>query len=945
MTARTERILQALLLAASVAGLVLPLGLRESHAQTAPSAAPASAPASAAAAGVALAASAPASAAASTSANASASITAGATAASAASAPAVARAASSPSAASGAVVQVQPVRPPASQATVRLPPRLICENSASDPDRCDPLTLERNPVTLPAATVGKAYRRAVRAEGGLPPYRFDLAQGKLPAGLVLSPQGEISGTASAIGPSQFRVRVVDDLGDVASQAYSLRVVGDSPRPAKPASAPASQPVLPLTQIDVSQPAPTAHAQPTARVYQLEAAQLDALKERIKGGEAPPETTIVVDGSAPPEAAPEPAAAASAPTPPAPADLVWSDAQHTQLEALLKPVMAVEYPTRALFEAAVDAQVCAQAWQLIVNEAQRLKQLPPKQQDFDKICTAAPAPRTTKAAPRAASTATRAAADASATASGPAAAPASPPASSPSTAPAAAPSPVTPTATTTAPAAPSTASAAAPAGQPVSWRDLPAWLMPLGLRSWLADAAVRERPLSTTKTPTWTPAAGCQCNPPRTKEPLYAVYPSWLAADPPKQTVDFSLINRLSYLALPLGNEQALNPTQWTEAQTAFIRTARTFETRVDFGVYRSDWRFLATEPTSQRDAEIERLTVDNTRMTREMLDTPLPGLVSRAKSWLPGFGEVQRLGDGVTVFFDQAPDPQKEPQLAARFTDFYPRYVQGLTQAMLQNPDRVYAINLVMTDKQMFDEQGPFTPAKLFALLKAVENPKVVEGRIVETSSDYVRGNNIELRFLVLLSEPTTRTAERLRALIGGTPSLNESDRRIVLRSTVPLLLLPQDSMQNYLDDLVYVQDNFGGIGFWPTPVTEPQFNAQQALALRTTFGPDQSNRVSQAVCGVVCPNRWLVRLAFELLVLAGLVCWAVLQWRCDLRERYGRYAALVAVPPVIVGAALAQCDPALEWMRSSGITLIALIALPLVGAIWVLLKRREDKP
>jgi hypothetical protein len=98
-------------------------------------------------------------------------------------------------------------------------------------------------------------------------------------------------------------------------------------------------------------------------------------------------------------------------------------------------------------------------------------------------------------------------------------------------------------------------------------------------------------------------------------------------------------------------------------------------------------------------------------------------------------------------------------------------------------------------------------------------------------------------------------------------------------------------------------------------------------------------------LCSVVCPNRWLFRLAFELLVLAGLVCWALLQWRCEWRERYGRYALLAGVPPVIVGAVLVHCDPALESLRKSNASLLALLLIPLVAAAWVLLKRREDKP
>ena len=818
-----------------------------------------------------------------------------------ASAPGSSTAAASTPAASAAALAL----PAAANGTATpLPPRPACIANAADPDRCGPLTLERDPVSLPNAGLGRPYARVLRAEGGLAPYTFDLVQGSLPNGLVLDVHGRIAGTPLQAGVSRLRVRVTDGASGVASQTFSLRVSALAAPAAKPASAAASSVIAKLSQVDLDQAGPPAHAAPTARVYQLDAAQLDALKAAIKPADA-------ASGAAPDDAvaAPEPAAAASAPAPsplpPPPDDLAWSDAQQAQLEALLRPVFGVEYPTQSLFEAAVDAQVCAQAWQLIVHEAQRLKQQPPSQAEFAPLCL-------TPAAPAIAGNGARQPAPASS----------------------AAPLGAAPKASTTGMA------------QPVSWRDLPAWLMPPGLRAWLAEAAARDRPLMPTKPLPWTPVPSCNCAAPRLEQPLYGVYPSWLADGQVPQQLDFSLANRITYFALPLGDEQALNEVVvWDEAHTAFIRAAQAHETRVDFGVYRSDWSFLATEPAAARSALVRELTTQVPRRIRELLDTPLPGLASRAKAWLPGFAQVQRMGDGVTVFFDRLPDAGREPELAARFADFYPNFVKGLAQAMVQNPDRRYAINLVMTDQQVADRSGPFDTARLFDLLKAVEVPDIIDGRIVETNGDYKRHSNIELRFLVLLTEPTTDGKKKLRATIEASPGLHGGDRRIFLRSVVPLLLLPQASADQYRDDLVYVQDNFGGLGFWPAPLIGQQFDANQQKALRNTFGPPTGAGVGDALCSVVCPNRWLFRLAFELLLLVGVVCWLLLQWNCEWRARYGRYALLGAIPPLLVGAALLQCDPALEALRKGNAQLIALVAIPLVAALWALLKRKEDKP
>jgi hypothetical protein len=785
--------------------------------------------------------------------------------------------------------QAPQVRLASSAPALSLPSRPVCVADASDPDRCGPLTLERDPVTLPDAGLGQSYARAIRAEGGLPPYAFNLRDGNLPAGLSMDARGRITGTPSQAGRSRFRVRVVDAAGATVSQTYSLRVLAPAARAPKPASA-ASARASQLSQLDLSQAGPPANAAPTARVYQLDVATLDALKAAIK-----PDPSAQ-DDSAATEAAPEPAASASAPLPAPPPNLAWSDAQQTQLEALLKPVMAVEYPTQVLFEAAVDAQVCAQAWQLIVHEAQRLKQQPPSQAAVNDICAASAAPISPASAAK--------------------------------------------------PSARSASAAPSGTAQPMAWRDLPGWLMPQGLRNWLVEVATRDRLLLPSKPLPWTAVPSCNCAAPRTAAPLFAVYPTWLADGKQPQAIDFSLVNRITYFALPMDNDQAIEQAMtWTEDQTAFIRTARAYETSIDLGIYQADWRFLATEPAAARDAQIRQFTTQVPRHAREVLDRPLPGLASSAKAWLPGFGQVQRTGDGITLFFDRLPDPDREPVLAARFADFLPRFVKGLAQAMRETPERKYAINLVMTDRQVTNQPGPFEVARLFDLLKAVEEPDMADGRIVETNGDYKRNSNIEMRFLVLMTEPTGTSKKTLRSTVEAGAGLFGSDRRILLRSIVPLLLLPQASVRQYRDDLVYMQNNFGGMGFWPTPLMGGPFDAEQAKALRNTFGPETGAGVSEALCSVVCPNRWIFRLVFELLLLVGAVCWLLLQWNCEWRARYGRYALLAGVPPVLVGAALVQCDPALEAVRKSNASLVALVAIPLIAAIWILLKRKEDKP
>jgi len=70
---------------------------------------------------------------------------------------------------------------------------------------------------LPPATLGSSYFQNLGASGGRPPYTWSLVSGKLPAGLVLSSGGLISGTPTLVTTANFTVQVS---ADIASQSAS-----------------------------------------------------------------------------------------------------------------------------------------------------------------------------------------------------------------------------------------------------------------------------------------------------------------------------------------------------------------------------------------------------------------------------------------------------------------------------------------------------------------------------------------------------------------------------------------------------------------------------------------------------------------------------------------------------------------------------------------------------
>ena len=86
-------------------------------------------------------------------------------------------------------------------------------------------TITLTPSSLAAGQVGAGYSQALTAAGGTAPYSYAVTSGSLPAGLVLSAGGVLSGTPSASGSATFTVTATDSSSGkyTGSQNYSLTI--------------------------------------------------------------------------------------------------------------------------------------------------------------------------------------------------------------------------------------------------------------------------------------------------------------------------------------------------------------------------------------------------------------------------------------------------------------------------------------------------------------------------------------------------------------------------------------------------------------------------------------------------------------------------------------------------------------------------------------------------
>lgn len=91
-------------------------------------------------------------------------------------------------------------------------------------------------ATLPQGELDTTYNFAFTAEGGTPPYTWDLSSGSFQTGLTLNADGTLTGTPSASGVATPTVRVIDSNMDPATLPVSLTVpaapsnVAISPQP-------------------------------------------------------------------------------------------------------------------------------------------------------------------------------------------------------------------------------------------------------------------------------------------------------------------------------------------------------------------------------------------------------------------------------------------------------------------------------------------------------------------------------------------------------------------------------------------------------------------------------------------------------------------------------------------------------------------------------------------
>lgn len=745
-------------------------------------------------------------------------------------------------------------------------------------------------VPLPSGRLDTDYKPREVVRGGRPPYHIEI-EGTPPPGLHFGNDGLLSGRPTRVGHYSFALRATDSASPPMEQEqhYVLRILppASADAPAAPASAGPSKPVTPATPgtlkgISLQDADASADMQADVPVsYLLTAKDLDDL--------IPPTD----------EDKPKPTSTAVAPAPPLPAlaalradldedtgvitdpPLIAPDKPTpAQLRAILTPLVGVEYPSRAMFIGAVEAERCRYYLRRVAELAAE------RQLKAPTVCPRPAAQRSPLETPP-----------------------------------------------------PPKRNERRPDQTAV---PLEVFFDSLVAEDNLRDAvaaATKLHPVGQSR-PLRLTAEGCQCAPGHKNNEVVGIIPFWRAGETP-MPINFNLFTRLQYMGVVLKDDGGYDlPTDWNGALSGFSREAQRFDVAMDLVVYRRSWAQLLNQSDAVQTTMINNAAETAVRMvTQERDDTQtwMNRLLLK-----PGEDSNSRVFGGLTIFFDDTPaeGPAREryTHFLQRFVDRILALMQKDGRSFRLNlvvPDQQLGEQLPYSYEWLMS-------LKLKAERKDRHQQRdVLPG---SREPDYTGTGDVTVQFLVMMSGDPDSQKKNIRRSIDLTRQVQGVRRIDFLDSLLPVVVhatspeaAPANVTASLARDFPYLEWNYGGVALWPLPLADVGLGNQVITPLTKYFLDPPSNR--EKACGWICPNRLPLRLLAQTLLIGCLVAALVYAMNCRV-QRLGLVYLVVLGLVALLAAALClmllTCDPALSWLRDS--PYVPVVALVLVVALCVYL-------
>jgi hypothetical protein len=417
---------------------------------------------------------------------------------------------------------------------------------------------------------------------------------------------------------------------------------------------------------------------------------------------------------------------------------------------------------------------------------------------------------------------------------------------------------------------------------------------------------------------WAETSWCGCLQDFGDKIVYGLFPFWMAGDATAMSLDFSVLSRVGYFAVPLddGGVGVSHSGHWDPESAQFINEARKYDTSIDLVVYNDMW----DRWTSPNAGFIDRLATQ----ISDMVTARLPGgFLNRAIPFISLGGDAApTMGDGVTLYFNvesvRERPAQEQEVIFTNIRSFVGELRRRITA---DNVERQLSVLVDMDD--LTSDDGVFS-------LKNVST--------MSPDIDYL---------LVFVDEPVGPSTRDLREAVEQSLPTADAERNM-LRKMIPFIdprgpTVKADTA-NLEDDLVYLEDNFGGVGLLPVPTSADTPVNASLLATFTDVTDTDVLQPATVVCNVVCPNGWWFLFAFEIAILIGLATWVLWLASAEVRIAFdGLWLAVWVWGAVVVllGLALYLCDSFFRGYRDEIFIMLILGGL-VSGWLRRTRKRRE---
>jgi hypothetical protein len=414
------------------------------------------------------------------------------------------------------------------------------------------------------------------------------------------------------------------------------------------------------------------------------------------------------------------------------------------------------------------------------------------------------------------------------------------------------------------------------------------------------------PTSSPRTSGWA-MDWCRCARPERDGMAYGFFPLWLDAG--ERQIDFGALTRIGLYGVTVDDQGRLHGPQGMEGLSvpahlaSMMREAHRHDVKVDWVLSRSDWSGWGALTPVRKSGFLEQLRRD----IKALLERPPEG--RQTMTWLGSLGRDHGPigGDGVVLHLRGFPAADKE--LFKVFLKELSNELEGM------QPKRRLSIAVDYDD---LIQSGPAAYRHLVELIERI-NP-LDDHETFASSGRQMLG---DLPILAFVPEPTQDSKKALRTAIQN--ALHGVQAARLQWAIVPVVQYDRVGSGQLADDIVFTAANYHGIGFWPLAFADPTADPKSKtprdanLLLANYLQPfgDPSDKISYWG-SYLCPHRlWLRWLFWGSLALAIGVGAVYFNCRgCNERvDNSGLYfagmVALLALP-LLTLSVLVVSDPLL---------------------------------